>query len=68
MSAGRHNDCANSEIGYFLTLPEMKLWVDKGSEFYNKLIGKYLENTNINKYNTENEGENLVLQRDSLEF
>ena len=44
------------------------MWVDKGSEFYNKLIGKYLENTNINKYNTENEGENLVLQRDSLEF
>ena len=44
------------------------MWVDKGSEFYNKLIEKYLENTSINKYNTENEGENLVLQRDSLEF
>lgn len=45
-----------------------KLKVDKGSEFYNKVIGKYLESTNINRYNTENEGEKLFLQRDSLEF
>ena len=48
-----------------------KIWVDKGSEFYNKSMKSWLEQNDIEMYSTEcNEfimKENLLLLEDSLE-
>ena len=43
-----------------------KIWVDKGSEFYNRSIKSFLQNNDIEMYSTNNE-ENLLLLKDSLE-
>ena len=40
-----------------------KLWVDKGSEFYNRLIKSFLQNNNIEMYATHNEGKSFVAER-----
>ena len=39
-----------------------KMWVDKGSEFYNISMKSWLENV-IEMYSTHNEGKSLVAQR-----
>ena len=41
----------------------LKLWVDNGSEFYNKLFKKWLNDNNIQMYSTFNEGKALVIER-----
>ena len=43
-----------------------KIWVDKGSEFYNNSFKKWLEDNDIEMYSIHNEG-NLLLQKDLLE-
>ena len=43
-----------------------KIWVDKGSEFYNNSFKKWLQDNNIVMYSTNNEGKSVVL-KDSLE-
>ena len=40
-----------------------KIWVDEGSEFYNKLFKKLLEDTDIEIYSTYNEGKSVVAER-----
>ena len=40
-----------------------KLWVDKGSEFYNRSIKSFLQNNNIEMYATHNEGKSFVAER-----
>ena len=42
-----------------------KIWVDKGSEFYNNSFKKWLRDNNIEMYSTNNE-KNLLLLKDSL--
>ena len=42
-----------------------KLWVDKGSEFYNRSMKPFLQNSNI-KMHSYNMRENLLLLNDSL--
>ena len=42
-----------------------KIWVDKGSEFYNNSFKKWLQDNDIFMYSTNNEG-NLLLLKDSL--
>ena len=42
-----------------------KIWVDKGSEFYNKSMKTLLEKNAIEMYSTHNE--NLLLLKDLLE-
>ena len=37
-----------------------KLWVDNGSEFYNKVFKKFLEDNKIEMYSTFNEGKAVV--------
>ena len=32
-----------------------KIWADKGTEFYNKVVKQYLKSKNIDLYSTENE-------------
>ena len=40
-----------------------KLWVDKGTEFYNRSFKKWLSDNNIEMYSTHNEGKAVVIER-----
>ena len=40
-----------------------KIWVDKGSEFYNAYFKKWLRDNNITMYSTHNEGKSVVAER-----
>ena len=40
-----------------------KIWVDKGSEFYNRLMKSFLQNNNIEMYSTHNERKSVVAER-----
>ena len=40
-----------------------KIWVDKGSEFYNKSMKSWLEKDNIEMYSTHNERKSVVAER-----
>ena len=40
-----------------------KIWVDKGSEFYNNSYKKWLQDNNVAMYSTHNEGKSVVAQR-----
>ena len=43
-----------------------KIWVDKGSEFYNNIFKKWLQDNYIVMYSTNNKGKSVLL-KDSLE-
>ena len=40
-----------------------KIWVDKGSEFYNTYLKKWLRDNDIVMYSTHNEGKSVVAER-----
>ena len=40
-----------------------KIWVDKGSEFYNELMKSWLEKNDIEMCSTHNEGKSVVPER-----
>ena len=40
-----------------------KLWVDRGREFYNKLMQEWLDNNDILMYSTHNEGKSVITER-----
>ena len=40
-----------------------KIWVDKGSEFYNRSMKSWLEKNDIEMYSTYNEGKSVVAER-----
>ena len=40
-----------------------KIWVDKGSEFYNAYFKNWLRDNNIVMYSTQNEGKSVVVER-----
>ena len=40
-----------------------KMWVDKGSDFYNRSIKSWLEKNDIEIYSTHNEGKSVVAKR-----
>ena len=40
-----------------------KVWVNKGSEFYNGSIKSWLEKNDINMYSTQNEEKSVVAER-----
>ena len=40
-----------------------KLWVDKGSEFHNRLVKLWLQDNDIEMYSTHNEGKSVVPER-----
>ena len=40
-----------------------KIWVDKGSEFYNRSIILWLKKNAIEMYSTHNEGKSVVAER-----
>ena len=40
-----------------------KIWVDKGSEFYNRLMKLWLEKHGTEMYSTHNEGKSVVAER-----
>ena len=40
-----------------------KIWVDKGSEFYNSSFEKRLEDNDIRMYSTQNKGKSVVAER-----
>ena len=40
-----------------------KIWVDRGSEFYNNSFKKWLKNNGIEMYSTHNEGKFVVAVR-----
>ena len=39
------------------------MWVDKGSEFYNRLMKSFLHSNDTEKYSQQNEGESLIAER-----
>ena len=40
-----------------------KIWVDKGSEFYNSSFKKWLKDNDIEMYSTNNEGKSVIAER-----
>ena len=40
-----------------------KIWVDKGSEFYNIFLKKWLQDNNIEMYSAHNEGKSVIAER-----
>ena len=40
-----------------------KIWVDKGSEFYNNSFRKLLKDIDIEMYSIHNEGKSVVVER-----
>ena len=40
-----------------------KIWVDKGSEFYNASFKKWLQDNDIVMYSTHNEGKSVIAER-----
>ena len=40
-----------------------KIWVDKGSEFYNNSYKKWLKDNDIEMYSTNNEGKSVIAER-----
>ena len=40
-----------------------KIWVDKGSGFYNNSFKKWLQNNDVVMYSTNNEGKSVVAER-----
>ena len=40
-----------------------KIWVDQGSEFYNKSFEKWLKDNDIKMYSTRNEGKSVAAER-----
>ena len=40
-----------------------KIWVDKGSEFYNRSMKSLLEKNDIEMYSTHNEGKSVVADK-----
>ena len=40
-----------------------KIWIDKGSEFYNISIKSWLQDNNIEMYSTQHEGKSVVSER-----
>ena len=40
-----------------------KIWVDKGSEFYNNSFKKWLDDNGIEMYSTNNEGKSEIAER-----
>ena len=40
-----------------------KIWVDKGSQFYNSSFKKWLKNNDIEMYSIYNEGKSVVAER-----
>ena len=40
-----------------------KIWVDKGSEFYNSSFKKWLKDNDIEMYSTHNEGKSVIAER-----
>ena len=39
------------------------LWIDKGSEFYNRSMKSWQEKNDIEMYSTHNEGKSVVAER-----
>ena len=39
-----------------------KIWVDKGSEFYNRSLKSWLEKSDTEIYSTHDEGKSLLLK------
>ena len=42
---------------------QTKIWVDKGSEFYNSSFKKWLKDNDIEMYSIHNEGKSVVAER-----
>ena len=40
-----------------------KIWVDKGSEFYNRSMKSFLQNNDIEMYSTHNERKSVIAER-----
>ena len=40
-----------------------KIWVDKGSKFYNRSIKSFLQNNDTEMYSTHNEGKSVIAER-----
>ena len=39
-----------------------KIWVDKGSEFYNRSVKSFLQNNDIEMYSVHNKGKYVIVE------
>ena len=46
-----------------LAMARGQLWVDNGSDFYNRSMKSWLQYNDIEMYSTHNEGESVVAER-----
>ena len=53
----------NSSMELHLKRKPSKIWVDKGSEFYNNVFKNFLKNNDTEMYSTPNEGKSVVAER-----
>ena len=60
-------DDSNKRQSHFKGRKPNKIWVDKGSEFYNNLFKKWLKDNDIEMYSVHNEGKSEIL-KDLLEL
>ena len=50
-------------ISFFLdksNLKPNKIWIDKGSEVYNRSVKSFLQSNDIEMYSTNNEGKSVI--------
>ena len=40
-----------------------EIWVDKGSEFYNRLMKSFLQNNDLEIHSTHDEGKHVIAER-----
>ena len=40
-----------------------KIWLDKGSEFYNRSMKVFFQNNGTEMYSTQNEGKSVIAER-----
>ena len=46
-----------------LHINQIKIWEDKGSEFYNRSMKSWLQDNNIEMYSIHNEGKSVVAEK-----
>ena len=62
----KKGDIITNTFQKFLKEPNCKpskIWIDKGSEFYNRSIKSWLEKNAIEMYSMHNEGKSIIAER-----
>ena len=55
--------CSGCSALHGVNPDQKKIWVDKGSEFYNRSMKSWLQENNIEMYSTNNDRKSFVAER-----